>query len=300
LTGTKCKPTEGPDFEAGTSVDQIVAREFAKYTQFDSLQLGIEGADTLGTCAPQYSCTYSNTVSWRTPTTPLPVEINPRAVFERLFGLSESTESAARLSAIHEQRSILDSVGDELRRFQRHIGPIDRRKVERYTESIRDIERRLQKAEEQSRKELPVVEQPAGIPASYEEHVKLMFDLLVIAYQADLSRVFTFMMSREASFRSYPEIGVPDSHHPLSHHAYNPELMVKLAKLNTYHLTLFSYLVDKLASTPDGDGVLLDRTVLLYGSGMGDSHGHVPLDVPALVVSGAKMGLKTGRHVRFP
>jgi hypothetical protein len=300
LTGVKCKATEGADLEAGTSMDQIVAREFGKATQFDSLQVSIESAETMGTCAAQYSCAYSNTISWRTPTTPLPMESSPRAVFERLFGMSESTDSAARLAAVRKERSILDSVNDELSRFRRRIGTADRQKIEQYVESVRDIERQLQKAEEQSSREIGQVEQPVGVPASFEDHVKLMFDLLVVAYQADLSRVFSFMMAREASFRPYPELGVSDSHHPLSHHGDNPEQMEKLARVNTLHVKLFTYLVERLVATPDGDGTLLDRTVLLYGSGMGDSNLHNPLNVPALVISGSKMGIKTGRHLRYP
>jgi hypothetical protein len=300
LTGVKCKPTEGADLEAGTSMDQIVARQFGKATQIDSLQVAIENAEMLGTCAAQYSCTYSNTISWRTPTAPLPMESSPRALFERLFGMSDSSDSATRLAAVRKERSILDSVNEELARFRRRIGPADRQKVEQYVDSIRDIERQLEKAEEQSSKDIGQVEQPTGVPSSFEDHVKLMFDLLVVAYQADLSRVFSFLMAREASYHAYPELGVSDSHHPLSHHGDNPEQMAKLAKINTFHVKLFTYLVEKLSATPDGDGTLLDRTLLLYGSGMGDSNLHNPLNVPALVIGGSKMGIKTGRHLRYP
>ena len=300
LTGTKCKPTEGADLQAGVSLDQIVAREFGRETQLDSLQLGIETNDTLGTCAPRYSCAYGNTISWRNPTTPIPMENNPRAVFERLFGASDSTDAKARLAYLRKDRSILDSVTSELSEFQQGIGTVDRRKVDQYLESIRDIERRIQKAESQSDQELPLVEQPTGIPASYEEHVKLMFDLLTIAYQSDLSRVFTFLMAREASNRAYPEIGIAESHHPLSHHADNPAKLAKLAKLNAFHLRLFTYLVERLKATPDGDGTLLDHTVILYGSGMGDPNLHYPLNLPTLVISGAKVDIRTGRHVKYP
>jgi hypothetical protein len=300
LTGTKCKPTEGADIEAGTSLDQLFASEFGRDTQLDSLQLGIESADTMGSCAAQYSCAYSNTVSWRTPTSPLPMENSPRAVFQRLFGQSESTDSAARLASVRHQQSVLDWVNDELTRFRMKVGPADRLRMEQYTESVRDIEQRLQKAEAQSSREVPVVEQPVGVPATFEAHVKLMFDLLVIAYQADLTRVFSFMMGREANFRPYPELGVPDSHHPLSHHGDSPEQMAKLAKVNTYHVRLFTYLIDRLLSTPDGDGTLLDGTVMLYGSGMGDSNLHNPLNVPALVIAGRRVGISTGRHLQYP
>jgi hypothetical protein len=300
LTGTKCKPTEGADLEAGISLDQIIAREFGKETQLDSLQIGIETNDVLGTCAQRYSCAYGNTVSWRTATTPIPMDNNPRNVFERLFGASDSTDSRTRLAYMQNDKSILDSVTGELARFQKGIGTADRGKVNQYLDSVRDIERRIQKAEAQSDKELPVVEQPTGIPASYEEHVKLMCDLLTIAYQTDLTRVFSFLMAREASNRAYPEIGVPDAHHPLSHHQDNPEKLARLSKLNAFHVGLFKYFVEKLKTTPDGDGTLLDHTILLYGSGMGDPNLHNALNVPAMVVSGARIDIKTGRHVAYP
>ena len=299
LTGTKCKATEGADIEAGISLDQILAREIGQETQLDSLQVGIESNETIGTCAAQYSCTYSNTISWRTATMPLPMENSPRALFEQLFGASESTDPEARLRVVREQRSILDSVTDELSRFERRIGLMDRQKMDQYLESVRNIERRLQKAAAQPL-DVPTVERPVGVPESFEDHVKLMFDLLVIAYQADLSRVFAFLMAREASFRAYPQIGVSDSHHPLSHHGNKPEQMEKLARVNTLHIRLFTYLVEKLAATPDGDGTLLDSTVMLYGSGMGDSNLHHPMNVPSLVISGAKVGIKTGRHLAYP
>jgi hypothetical protein len=300
LTGTKCKPTEGADIQAGISLDQIAAREFRNETQLDSLQLGIETNDVLGTCAQRYSCAYGNTVSWRTPTTPIPMENNPRAVFERLFGVSDSTDARARLRYLKKDRSILDSVAGELAQFRKGIDGGDRAKVEQYLDSVRDIERRIHKAEAQSDKELPVLEQPTGIPASYEEHVTLMFDLATVAYQTDLTRVMTFLMAREASNRSYPEIGVADAHHPLSHHQDNPEKMARLAKLNAFHIRLFSDFVQKLKATRDGDGTLLDHTVLLYGSGMGDPNLHNALDVPTVVVSGSAIDIRTDRHIRYP
>ncbi len=300
LTGTKCKPTEGADLQAGTSLDQIIAREFGKETQLDSLQIGIETNDVLGTCAQRYSCAYGNTVSWRNPTTPIPMENNPRAIFERLFGASDSTDPKARLAYLQRDRSLLDSVTAELARFQKGIGQVDRAKVEQYVESVRDIERRIQKAEGQAEREMPVFEQPTGVPASYEEHVKLMLDLLTVSYQTDLTRVFTMILAREASARSYPEIGVPDAHHPLSHHQDNAEKMARLAKLNTFHVSLFSYYVEKLRSTKDGEGSLLDNTVLLYGSGMGDPNAHHALNLPTMVVAGRGIDIKGGVHRRYP
>ena len=300
LTGTLCKATEGADIRAGISLDQVVAQEFGKESQLDSLQLAIESIDTLGTCAPRYSCAYNNTISWHDATTPVPMENNPRSVFERMFGASGSTDPEVRLAYMRRDRSILDSVTGELAEFRRGIGAIDRRKVEQFMESVRDIERRIQKAESQADQELPLVEQPAGIPSDYEEHVKLMLDLLTIAYQSDLTRVFTFLMSREASQRAYPEIGVADAHHPLSHHAKNPEKGERLAKVNTFHIRLFTYLVERLKTIPDGDGTLLDHTVLLFGSGMSDSDLHYPLSLPTMVFAGAGVDIKTGRHVRYP
>jgi hypothetical protein len=300
LTGTRCKATEGADIQAGVSLDQVVAHELGGATQLDSLELAIENIDILGSCAPRYSCAYNNTISWRNATTPIPMENNPRSVFERMFGASASTDTAARLAYLRRNQSILDSVTSELSDFQKGVGPVDRRKVEQYFESIRDIERRIQKAESQADQNLPLVEQPTGIPSGYQEHVKLMLDLLTIAYQADLTRVFTFMMAREASNRGYPEIGVPDAHHPLSHHANSPEKGAKLAKINTFHLQLFTYFVERLKAIPEGDGTLLDHTLILFGSGMSDSNLHYPLNLPTLVFAGTGIDIKTGRHVRYP
>jgi hypothetical protein len=300
LTGTRCRATEGADIQAGTSLDQIVAREFGAATQLDSLQLAIENIDTAGTCAPRYSCAYNNTISWRNATSPIPMENNPRSVFERMFGASASTDTKSRLAYLRRNRSILDSVTGELADFQQQVGVVDRRKIDQYVESIRDIERRIQKAEAQSDQELPLVEQPGGIPSGYEEHVKLMLDLLTIAYQSDLTRVFTFLMAREASNRGYPEVGVPDAHHPLSHHANNLEKGLKIAKINAFHVKLFTYFVERLKATPDGDGTLLDNTLILFGSGMSDSNLHYPLRLPNMLFAGKGIDLKTGRHVAFP
>jgi hypothetical protein len=300
LTGTRAKRTEGADIRAGVSMDQVIAKEWQNETQLASLELGIESNDLLGVCNIGYSCAYNNTVSWRSPTSPLPMENNPRAVFERLFGASDSTDPKTRLADIQKNRSILDSVREKASFLQGKLSSGDRARLGEYLESVRDIERRIQKGEEQVTQELPVVEQPIGIPKSYEEHVKLMFDLMAIAYQTDLTRVATFMMGREASVRSYPEIGVPDSHHPLSHHGNDPEKTAKIAKINTYQTGLLAYFLDKLKATQDGDGTLLDHTMLLYGSGMSDSNIHYPRNVPTLVVSGGDaFNVKGGRHVQF-
>lgn len=300
LTGARAKRTEGADIYAGVSMDQIVAKEFGKETQLGSLELGIESNDLVGVCNIGYSCAYNNTCSWRTPTQPLPMENNPRAVFERLFGASDSTDPQARLADIQKNRSILDSVTQKVSFFQRGLSSGDRARVGEYLEAVRDIERRIQKAEEQVAQELPVVEQPIGIPGKYEEHAKLMFDLMAIAFQSDLTRVSTYMLGREASVRSYPEIGVPDSHHPVSHHANDPEKLAKISKINIFHIQLFAYFLDKLKATPDGEGSLLDHTLLLYGSGMSDSNIHYTRNVPTLVVGGSDtFHIKGGRHLQY-
>jgi hypothetical protein len=299
LTGCRAKRTEGADIHAGISMDQIVAKEFGKETQLASLELGIESNDLMGVCNIGYSCAYNNTVSWRTPTSPQPMENNPRAVFERLFGATDSTDQQARLADIQKNRSILDSVTQKISGFKRGLSSGDRVRLAEYLDAVRDIERRIQKAEEQVGQELPVVEQPMGIPPVYEEHAKLMFDLMAIAYQSDLTRVSTFMLGREASVRAYPEIGVPDSHHPLSHHANDPEKLAKISKINAYHTKLFAYFLDKMKATPDGEGSLLDHTLLLYGSGMSDSNIHYTRNVPTLIVGGGAFDIKGGRHVKY-
>jgi hypothetical protein len=301
LTGTPAKRTEGADIYAGVSMDQIVAKEFGKETQLTSLELGIESNELMGVCNIGYSCAYNNTCSWRTATQPLPMENNPRAVFERLFGASDSTDPEVRLADILKTRSILDSVTEKVSLFRKGLSAGDSVRLGEYLDSVRDVERRIQKAEEQLDQELPEVEQPGGIPAQYEEHAKLMFDLMVIAYQSDMTRVSTYMLGREASVRSYPEIGVPDSHHPLSHHGNDPEKLAKISKINSFHMSLFSYFLEKLKATPDGDGTLLDHVLLLYGSGMSDSNIHYTRNVPSLVVAGDPdvFGIKGGRHLRY-
>lgn len=301
LSGVHAKPTEGADVEAGVTMDQIAARQFEKQTQLASLELGIEPTDLSGSCDVGFSCAYINTLAWRSPTTPLPSENNPRALFERLFGDSDTTSAAARLARLRKNRSILDSVTDEAYRLQGKLGSGDRSKLMEYLEAVRDVERRIYKAEQQSDRELPQVDRPSGsIPETFAEHVKLMMDLKVLAYQTDMTRVITFMMSKEISNRTYPEIGVRDPHHPLSHHQRKKESLEKLAKINVFHLEMLAYYLDRLKSTPDGDGSLLDHMMLLYGSGMGDSDLHAPRDLPILVAGGGCGQIKGGRHLRCP
>jgi hypothetical protein len=227
------------------------------------------------------------------------MENNPRAVFERLFGDSGTTDASSRIARIRRQRSVLDSVTEKINELQRGLGSRDRLRVDEYLDAVRDVERRIQMAEDQSARTLPVVEQPAGIPASYEEHVKLMFDLQALAYQCDLTRVMTFMLGRELSGKTFPEIGVPDGHHPTSHHQNDPEKMGKISKINHFHVALLGYYLQKLQSIPDGDGTLLDHLMLIYGAGMSDSNRHDPMNLPVLLLGGASAGIKGGRHLKF-
>ena len=297
LTGTHAKPTRGPDVECGISMDQIAAKELGKHTQFASLELSLEGGELNG-C--DTSCGYFSSISWRNPTTPMPMEADPRAVFERLFGISGSTDPAARLERIEKDRSILDGLLEEATRLQRWLGLDDKRRIAAYFESVRDVERRIQMAQEQSARELPTVEQPAGVPASFEEYGELMFDLMALAYQTDLTRVATFMLGREESTRTYPEIGVPEPHHPVSHHQNRPEPLEKLARINKLHMKLFAHFLDKLKSISDGDGSLLDNSVFMYGAGLSNSDVHYHHDLPILLAGGGGGQIKGGRHVKYP
>jgi len=299
LTCVPYKMTNGADVSNAVSVDQIAARELEKETQLASLELGIESNAMVGNCDGGASCAYTNTIAWRTPTTPLPIENDPRAVFERLFGTSGSTDPEARLARMRRDRSILDLVNEELRGLERVVGPGDQVKLDEYVEAVRDIERRISMAEEQNTRELPVVDQPVGVPSDYAEHAKLMMDLLALSYQTDLTRISTFMLAREVSGRAYPEIGVPDSHHPLSHHQDEAAKLERLHKINEYHFQQFAYLVEKLDSLPEGDGSMLDSTLFLYGTGISDSNTHFHDDLPVALVGGKNAGLRGGRYVRY-
>ena len=299
LTGVHAKPTEGADFEAGVSIDQIAAAHLGQQTQLASLELGLESTEFAGACDAGFSCAYVTTISWRTPTTPLPMENNPRAVFERLFGDSQSTDPAARLARLQTDRSILDSVADKAAHLKKTLGTGDGVKLTEYLDAVRDVERRVQMAEAQSDRELPLVDRPSGVPASFEEYAKLMYDLQVVAFQADLTRVITFIVAPELSPRSYPEVGVAGAHHAISHHQQKSENLVQLTKINTYHSELFSYFLERLRSTPDGDGSLLDQVAILYGRGMADSNAHTPIGLPLVLAGGAAGQLSGGRHVRY-
>ena len=300
LTGMHIKRTSAADVLAGVSADQIAARVLADETQFASLELALESVEMLGACDGTYACAYTNTIAWRTPSAPLPMENDPRALFERMFGTAASTDPEARLARIRRDRSILDSVSDKAASLRGRLAAGDRLKLTEYLDAVRDVERRIQKAEEQVGREVPLVDQPAGIPQDFAEHARLMFDMLALAYQTDLTRVSTFMIGREVSSRPYPEIGIPDSHHPLSHHENDPGKLDDLGRLNRHHVEQFRHLVEKLAATPDGDGSLLDQSVLVYGAGISDSNTHFHDNLPIALVGGAAAGLKGGRHIRYP
>jgi hypothetical protein len=301
LTGAHPKKTEGAGIHAGVSADQVAARELGKNTQLASLEVGLDSPSLAGNCDSGYSCAYTNTISWRGPTTPLPMEMNPRALFERLFGDGDSTDPAARMAALKEQSSILDYITGDLDRLETNIGSRDRGKLTEYLDSIRDIERRIQKAEEQNASmKMPVVERPAGVPADFEEHAKLMMDLQVIAFQADLTRVITFMIGREGSNRPYRQIGISDGHHSLTHHQNDPEKIEKVTQIDGYHVKLFAYYLDKLQSTRDGEGNLLDHSLVLYGSSICDGNRHTHDQLPLVMVGSAAGQVKGGRHIRFP
>jgi len=301
LTGAHPKKTEGADIHAGVSADQIAARTFGKSTQLGSLEIGLEQPTLAGGCDSGYSCAYTNTISWRSPTTPLPMEVNPRNVFERLFGDGDSTSPEARLASLKQQSSILDYISGDIDRLETNLGAGDRGKLSEYLDAIRDIERRIQKAEEQNASmKIPLMERPVSAPEDFTEQAHLMMDLMTVAYQTDMTRVVSFMMAREGSTRAYRSIGISDGHHPLTHHMHDPEKIAKVTKINTLHVETFAYLVKKLAETPDGDGSLLDHSLILYGSSLADGNAHTHLDLPLVMVGSARGQVKGGQHVRYP
>jgi hypothetical protein len=291
------KQTEGADIRAGTTIDQFAARELGRESKLPSLEMALDRIDVVGACEHRYACAYVNSISWRTPTMPLPMETNPRFVFERLFGTGDTTEE--RLERSREDRSILDVVTKQISRLGRTVGPRDRAKLTDYLDAIRDVEQRIARIEAHNA-ELDVPERPAGIPATFKEHAELMFDLQVLAFQADITRVTTLMLAREISGRSYTEIGLPDGHHSISHHGNNPEKQANYSKLNTYHIQIVADFLKKLQSTPDGEGSLLDHSLFLYGSGMSEGNTHNNLNVPVLVAGGRGVRIQWGRHLRYP
>jgi hypothetical protein len=299
LTGATRGGRNEVEIFADVSMDQILAKRFASETQVASLELAMDPPNNAGACTGNLSCVYTHTLCWRNATQPLPMEYNPRAVFEKLFGDTGSTDAAAREKRLREQKSILDSVNEKLARLRKELGPGDQAKVNQYTESVRDVERRIQRAEEQAAVELPSLEQPQGVPPVFEDHLALMLDLQLLAMQSDLTRVASFMIGKEQSARPYPQIGVPEAHHPLSHHSNVPEIIAHLSKINRYHVELFSKHVARLRATPDGDGTLLDHMTILYGAGISNSNAHSGDNLPLLVVGGGAGTLKGGRHLKF-
>jgi len=299
LTGTTRGGRTEIEIVADVSIDQMLAKHFAGETQLPSLELSMDVPANAGACTGNLSCVYTHTLSWRSPTQPLPMEWNPRAVFERLFGDSGSTDRAAREARLRQHKSILDSVSEKLASLRQDLGSQDRTKIDEYTEAVRDVERRVQKAEEQSELELPTLEQPQGAPPVFEDHLALMLDLQLLAFQSDLTRVISFMIGKEQSARPYPQIGVPEAHHPLSHHNDVPALVAHMSKINHYHTELFSKYLARLRATPDGDGSLLDHMTILYGSGISNSTRHSGDNLPLLVIGGGSGTLKGGRHLTY-
>ena len=295
LTGVYPKRTEGADVRNGISADQIAAPVLGKDTALPSLELAIDLNFLAGQCENSYSCAYLNTLAWTSPTTPLPTENNPRVVFERLFGDGGTAER--RAAHARRNRSILDSVLDDFKRLQQRIGPGDRAVVEEWVDAVREVERRISGVEKRSNDELPTLERPTGVPERFDEHVKLMYELQWLAFRADLTRVVTFMLGRELNFRTYPEIGVTEGHHGLSHHQDRPEQIAKYAKVGTYQAELLAWFLDKLQSTPEGDGTLLDHSLFLYGAGLSNPNTHAHVDLPLLVIGGRSLGIDGNRHL---
>ena len=298
LSGVLPKRTEGADIEAGKTVDQFAADVLGKDTSLRSLELTTESNFTVGNCENGYSCTYQNSTSWRSPTTPLYHERDPRVVFQRLFGDGGSVE--ARLAQMQADRSILDSVTDSINQLERKLGPSDRVMMEEYLDAVREIERRIQRTVQNNASgPLPTAQQPAGLPDTYEEHVDTLFEMLVLAYQADITRVSCFQMARELSGRTYPNIGVPEGHHTVSHHQLNPHNIEQYTKINIHQVSLFSKLIERMHNTPDGDGSLLDHSIMMYGTGMGDGDHHTPYNLPVILVGGGSGKMKGGRHIKY-
>jgi hypothetical protein len=298
LSAARAKLTESSDYYLGTTVDQIAAKQIGQQTQLPSLELSMDLLQTVGQCDNGYACVYQNNLSWSSPTTPLPAEAHPRMVFESLFG--EGGSIADRRAALRKKASLLDWFNEDIARLQRELGPGDRAKVSHYLDSVREVERRIQKAEADTvGNPLPDLDRPVGVPAAYADHARLMFDLQVLALRGDVTRVITFQLARETSNRTYPEIGVSDPHHPLSHHGNDPEKIARMAKINQFHVSLFAEFIGKLKETADGNGSLLDHSLYLYGSGMGNPNVHDHINLPILVAGGAAFGMKGGRHLKF-
>jgi Protein of unknown function (DUF1552) len=296
LTGAHAKMTSGADLRAGISVDQVAAREFGKYTQLASLEVGLESPEVVGACESAYGCAYYNTISWRNETTPLPMENRPRAIFERLFGGAGSTDAKVRLV----YRSVLNAVAEDVRRLRGKLGAADRGKIDQYLDAVRDIERRIQLAEAQGGRDRPQPALPISVPQTFSDYYKLMADLMVLAWQTDMTRVCTFQVGHEMSGRAYPELGFGDAHHSVTHHQGDPDKIARVVQINIFHTKMLAYYLDRLRSTADGDGSLLDHALVLYGGALSDGNLHLYTDLPLLLVAGGVAGIKGGRHIRHP
>ncbi|WP_037229429.1 DUF1552 domain-containing protein [Rhodopirellula baltica] len=298
LSAARAKRTESSDYYNGTTVDQVAARKIGATTQLPSLELSMDLLSTVGQCDNGYACVYQNSLSWASPTQPLPSEAHPRIVFESLFGEGGTPEQ--RRAAMQKRASLLDSINLEIKRIKNRVGASDRNKIDGYLESIREVERRIQLAEQNSHENpLPDLDRPVGVPTAYADHAKLMFDLQLLAFQGDITRVVSFQLAREASTRTYPEIGVPDPHHPVTHHGRDPEKLAKVAKINQFHVSLFADFLKRMKEVPEGDGTLLDHSLYMYGSGMGDPDAHDHSNLPILVAGGAAENMRGNRHLRF-
>ena len=298
LSAAKAKVTESSDYYLGTTADQEAAKQIGQQTQLPSLELAMDLLQLMGQCDNGYACVYHNNLSWSSPTTPLPAEAHPRLVFEKLFGEGGTPEE--RRAALHRRASLLDSIAEDMNRLKRSLGPSDQARVSEYLDSIREVERRIQQAEtDTEEKPLPDLDRPMGVPAAYADHCRLMYDLQLLAYQGDITRIITFQIARETSNRCYPEIGVADPHHPLSHHGDNPDKIARMSKINAFHVSLFAEYLEKLQNTPEGNGSLLDSVLILYGSGIGNPNVHNHTNLPIIVAGGAAGGMKGNRHIRY-
>ena len=298
LSAARAKPTESSDYYLGTTADQVAAKQIGQDTQLPSIELAMDIMQIVGQCDNGYACVYQNSLSWSSPTSPLPAEAHPRIVFENLFGEGGTREE--RQEALKKRSSLLDSIVADMNRIKQDLGASDQAKVTDYLDAIREVERRIQKAESDSNDNpLPDLDRPVGVPASYADHARLMFDLQLLAYQGDITRIATFQIARETSNRSYPEIGVPDPHHPLSHHGDDPDKIARMSKINAFHVSLYAEYLEKLKNTPEGNGSLLDNSLILYGSGIGNPNVHDHTNLPIIVAGGSSGGMKGNRHIRY-
>ncbi len=298
LTGVHAVKTQGADIHVGISMDQVAAQKVGNLTRFPSLELTCEDGRMVGNCDSGYSCAYSNSISWRSATTPNPPELNPRAAFERLFGTSDE-DPETRKKIRRYDRSILDGVMEDTKNLERNLGPTDRRKMDEYMTSVREIEARIQKTESDNKEIIPAMDKPVAAPADLSDHARLMYDLMRVAFQTDMTRIATFMLTREGSSRTYREIDLPEAHHPLTHHKGDPAMIEKVYRINHYHMELFAEFIAKMAKTPDGDGSLLDHSMIVYGAGLADGNRHEHVNLPVMLLGGGCGTLKTGRHLHL-